>query len=128
MSVFQICIVIIIGIVLATMIKWIKPEYSVYLIICLSFFIFSFILVMINNAKLKLSALTTVIGGNERFYVMLFKMMGITYLCEFCAGICKDAGYQGLAGQVEMFGKITILISGLPILLALIDTLQNFSA
>lgn len=128
MSVFQICIVVIMGIILATMVKWQKPEYSVYLIIFISFFIFAFILTLINNAKLELSVLTGLVGGNEKFYIMLFKMMGITYLCEFCAGICKDAGYQGLAGQVEMFGKISILISGLPILLALVETLQNFSA
>lgn len=68
---------------------------SVYL------FIFAFILTMINNAKLEPSVLTGLVGGNEKFYIMLFKMMGITYLCEFCAGICKDAYYQGLAGQVE---------------------------
>ncbi len=53
-------------------------------------------------------------------------MMGITYLCEFCAGICKDAGYQGMAGQVEMFGKISIVLSGLPILFALVETIQKF--
>ena len=80
MSVFQICIVVIMGIILATMVKWQKPEYSVYLIIFISFFIFAFILTLINNAKLELSVLTGLVGGNEKFYIMLFKMMGITYL------------------------------------------------
>ena len=127
MGIFQIFIIAIMVIVLATMIKAYRPEYSVYLIICVSFLVLTIVISMIFDARIQLSVLTNVLGGNEKYYAMLFKMMGITYLCEFCAGICKDAGYQGMAGQVEMFGKILILISGLPILLALVETIQNFS-
>ena len=54
------------------------------------------------------------------------KMIGITYLAEFSSGICKDAGYQTIAAQVEMFGKLTILVLSLPILLTLLKTIQEF--
>ena len=33
-----------------------------------------------------------------------------------------------LAGQIEIFGKLTILVLGLPVLLALLQTIQEFLA
>lgn len=61
------------------------------------------------------------------YYIKLIvKMVGITYLCEFGTQICKDAGQGAIASQVEMFGKIMILITGLPIVLAIIEQIINF--
>ena len=60
------------------------------------------------------------------YILTLIKMLGITYLAEFSAGLCKDAGYSSIATQIEMFGKLTILVLSLPILLALLRTIQEF--
>ena len=60
------------------------------------------------------------------YLAMLVKMVGITYIAEFAAGICKDAGYSALGGQVEMFGKLSILAVSAPIVTALFETLQVF--
>ena len=59
---------------------------------------------------------------------MLFrsKMIGITYVAEFSASLCRDAGYQAVAGQIELFGKLSILVSSMPVLLALLETISQF--
>jgi stage III sporulation protein AD len=56
----------------------------------------------------------------------LLKMLGVTYVAEFASGICRDAGYQTIASQIEIFSKLTILVLSLPILVALLNTIQNF--
>ena len=56
----------------------------------------------------------------------LLKMTGITYIVEFASGICKDAGYQTIAGQIETFAKLTILALGMPVLTALLETVREF--
>ena len=56
----------------------------------------------------------------------MLKVIGITYICEFSSGICKDAGYQSVAGQIEILGKLTVMFSGLPILFAVIEQIQSF--
>ena len=56
----------------------------------------------------------------------LMKMVGITYVAEFTSGICKDAGFGALGGQIEIFVKLSILAISTPILLALLETLQVF--
>ena len=123
----RIILIAIIGVILGILVKAQKPEYSVYITIGVSILIFFSAVTMISSVKQQLSFLGVIMEGNEKYYGMMFKMMGITYLCEFCSGICKDSGYQAIGTQVEIFGKITILLSGLPILLALIETIQNFA-
>ena len=56
----------------------------------------------------------------------MLKMIGITYISEFSSSICKDTGYQTIAVQIEVFSKLTILAMGMPILLALLETIQEF--
>ena len=58
----------------------------------------------------------------------MLKMIGITYIAEFSSSICKDAGYQTIAVQIEIFCKLTILALGMPVLLALLETIQEFLA
>lgn len=126
MGILHIGVLAILGIILASLLKAQRPEYSIYIIIVVSLFLFLYVLGIVEDVRLKLGILTDIISGSEKYFSLLFKMMGITYLCEFCSGICKDAGYQGMAGQVEMFGKISIVLSGLPILFALVETIQKF--
>ena len=58
----------------------------------------------------------------------LLKMIGITYIGQFGAGLCKDAGYSSIAGQIELFSKLSILALSMPVLLALLDTVYGFLA
>ncbi len=67
------------------------------------------------------------IGGKEVYFRILLKVIGITYICEFCSGICKDAGYSSIAGQIETFGKLSVLAAGMPILLAIIGSIQEIA-
>lgn len=49
----------------------------------------------------------------QAIFPVILKMVGITYIAEFASGICKDAGYQTIAGQIETFAKLTILALGM---------------
>lgn len=60
------------------------------------------------------------------WFQILLKVTGITYLADFSANLCKDAGYSAIAGQIEIFGKISILAISSPIILALVETIYSF--
>ena len=53
-------------------------------------------------------------------------MLGITYVGQFSAGICKDAGYSSIAGQIELFARLAVLAVSMPVLLALLETVHDF--
>jgi len=113
-------------ILLAVQLKSIRGEYAVYMVMAAGFFIFFY-----GTGKLKailetLEQIQSYIKINSVYLVTLMKMIGITYVAEFASGICKDAGYGSLGGQIEIFGKLSILGISMPILLALFKTLESF--
>ena len=66
------------------------------------------------------------LGAGEQYLSILLKVMGITYICEFSSGICKDAGYGTVASQIEILGKLSVMFAGIPVLFAVIEQLQSF--
>ena len=62
----------------------------------------------------------------KEYFRILLKIVGITYLADFASNICKDAGYSAIAGQIEIFGKISILAISSPIILALLEAVHSF--
>ncbi len=90
-------------------------------------------LLIIFYSLTKLSSvfgLVNEIGGyftaQKDYFKILLKIIGITYVADFSANICRDAGYSAVAGQIEVFGKISILAVSAPILLALLETIHGF--
>ena len=115
----QIGILGVAGVLLAVQFKSGKSEYGIYLSVTLSLFIF---LAVIG----QLSVIGEYIRMDTAYISTLIKMIGITYVAEFSSGICKDAGYQTIAVQIEIFGKLMILVLSMPILTALLDTIREF--
>ena len=74
----------------------------------------------------QLGRIRSYLGSGQGYLSILLKVIGITYICEFSSGICKDAGYQAVAGQIEVLGKLSVMFAGLPILFAVIEQIQGF--
>ena len=126
MSMIQIGILGVVGVLLALQFKQEKAEIAIYICLALSLVLF---LEVFDHLKLLVETLKEIgsyIQIDTSYIATLIKMLGITYLAEFSSGLCKDAGYQAIATQIEMFGKITILVLSLPILLALLRTIREF--
>lgn len=114
------------GLVLCLMVKEVRPEYAAYISMGTG-------LCILLLATGKLQYLMEMIKKMEQFIPIdtnylytLLKMIGITYVGQFSAGLCKDAGYSSIAGQIEIFSKLSILAISMPILISLMDTIQGF--
>lgn len=126
MSILQVGIIGVIGAVLAVQLKNGKAEYGVYVGMAVSILLFSFIIDRLGIFVSTIRELSSYIDADADYLATMLKMIGITYIAEFSSGICKDAGYQTIAGQIEIFGKLTILALGMPVLLALLETIREF--
>lgn len=114
------------GVLLAVQLKSHKPEYGVYIGLAVGIALFGFALRQAVAVADQLGRLRSYLGGTESYLGILLKVVGMTYICEFCAGICKDAGYQAVAGQIEILGKLSVMFAGLPILFGVIEQIQSF--
>lgn len=124
-EILHICLVSIGGVVLAGFLKNEKQEYAQLLILCLGLYVFSFGIKNFNEVIEKIRGVRQFLGEYETYVTLLFKITGITYLCQLCAGICKDAGYGNIGEQMEIVGKLWILFQGFPILMSVITRIQN---
>lgn len=116
----------IVGILMALPLKSMKPEYSAYLCLGISLLIFSFVADKLQVIIDGILAVQNCLPLNTGYIQTLMKIIGITYIAEFASDLCKDAGYQTIAGQIQIFGKLSVLAVSIPIMTALLDTIQTF--
>lgn len=128
MSVLTIGILGIAGALLAVELKGLKGEYGIYLVAAVGLVIFFYGVTKLKTVIETIRQVQSYIRLNWMYLEVLLKMIGITYIAEFSSGICKDAGYGSLGSQIEIFGKLSVLAVSMPILLALLDTVQQFLA
>ena len=128
MSVLTIGVLGIASALLALELKGLKGEYGVYLVAAVGLVIFFYGVTKLKTVIETIRQVQAYIRLNRMYLEALLKMIGITYIAEFSSGICKDAGYGSLGSQIEIFGKLSVLAVSMPILLALLDTVQQFLA
>ena len=114
------------GALLAVQFRAQKPEYATYIGLAVSILIFGYALRQVEAVLGQLGRIRSYLGSGQGYLSILLKVIGITYICEFSSGICRDAGYQAVAAQIEVLGKLSVMFAGLPILFAVIEQIQGF--
>ena len=105
----QIALLGVVGTLLALQFKSGKSEYGIYVSLAVSLFLFLCMLSRLEIFVRTVKKIADYIKLDAGQMSILLKMAGVTYVAEFASGICKDAGYQNIAVQIEIFTKLTIL-------------------
>ena len=126
MNNIQIALLGVVGTLLALQFKSGKSEYGIYVSLAVSLFLFLCMLSRLEIFVQTVKKIADYIKLDAGQMSILLKMAGVTYVAEFASGICKDAGYQNIAVQIEIFTKLTILAIGMPVLLALLELIGDF--
>lgn len=126
MNSIQIALLGVVGTLLALQFKSGKSEYGIYVSLAVSLFLFLCMLSRLEIFVQTVKKIADYINLDAGQMSILLKMAGVTYVAEFASGICKDAGYQNIAVQIEIFTKLTILAIGMPVLLALLKLIGDF--
>lgn len=121
MEILQIAGLGIIAVILVIMLKAQKPELALQLSIITGVIIF----MMLAG---KLSAVITLLGSYTKrvdiepvYFETILKIIGIAYITEFGAEICKDAGESSIASKIELAGRVVIVAMAVPIITSLLD-------
>lgn len=114
------------GLFLCIILKEVRPEYAFYVSIATGICLLIGASDKLNYLMEMLRRMKTYLPVDMTYLNTLLKMIGITYVGQFGAGLCKDAGYSSIAGQIELVSKLSILALSMPILAALLDTVHGF--
>ncbi len=120
-----ICVTASAGLFAALVLKKDKPEYALFVILLTSLLLALRVIGALEIVIEEIQHWNVLLGDKSQYVNLLLKLIGITYLCELAANLCKDAGYGTLSNHIELFGKITIMVSGLPVLKLMIEMLED---
>lgn len=121
----QICVLAIAGLFAAIIVKKDKPEYASLIIMVVGFIIAIRVMLVIGGVVEELESFERFISENITYLKLLLKLVGITYVCDFAASLSKDAGHSALANHIELFGKMAIMVAGLPVIKIMIEMLEE---
>lgn len=126
MDILKIAMIGVTGVFLAIPLKSYKPEYGMLISLGTCICIFVYLITKLEIVLDYIDRIESTLNIDRSYIRLLLKMMGITYVAQFASEVCKDAGYQAVSSQIEMFGKISILFVSMPILLALLQTVGEY--
>ncbi|SNR86744.1 stage III sporulation protein AD [Anaerovirgula multivorans] len=125
MEIFQIVAIGLIAAVLSVLIKNQKPEIGIYIGLVTGVIIFIFVATKLQSVIEILNQLANKINIDDIYLTTILKIVGIAYIAEFGAQVCKDAGEGVIASKIEFAGKILIMVMSVPILVSLMDLIIN---
>ena len=103
-----------------------KGEFSMLIVLVAGMLVFVYALARMQTILAFLKELIDRLPIDEAYLTPLFKMLGITYVAYFAANFSRESGYSSLAGQMELFAKLSIIALSIPELMYLVDVLENF--
>ena len=113
------------GVLLGLFLKGTKPEYSIYISLAAGILIFFYMTEKLSYLFSSVLKIQEYLPLDTEYLTTLLKIIGITYIGQFSSGICKDAGYGAIGGQIEIFTKLYIMVLSMPVLLALMEAIHS---
>lgn len=123
MDIWQIVGLALIVTVIGVVLKQIRPEIALQLTILAGATIFILILSKIKVIVDLLQNLADQANISSYYLLIVLKIVGVAYLAEFGAQICRDAGEGALATKIEVAAKVSVLVLAIPIIVAILESL-----
>ena len=121
MEIVKIAGLALLGVLTALLLKQGKQEYSFIVGLLMALFLCGYVIGHLLEVIKSLEGVWAKAASDTDIFKMLLRMIGITYVSDLTAGICKESGYIVLSNQVSLAGKIGVLLTGFPILMDLVD-------
>jgi stage III sporulation protein AD len=109
--------------VLILVIKPQRPELALQVSLVFGVLVFLLILGKISGVIHVLEELSQRANINQFYLSTILKIIGVAYIAEFGAQVCRDAGEGSIAAKVELAAKVIIMVMAVPIIVAILDSL-----
>lgn len=125
MEILQIVGLGIVAVVIIVVLRAQKPEMAVQVSIVTGVVIFLLLASKLSAVLDLLEGYADRVGINTVYFTTVLKIVGIAYIAEFGAEVCRDAGESSIASKIELGGKVIIVVLAVPIVTSLLDLITN---
>jgi stage III sporulation protein AD len=123
MEIMQIVGLALVATILVVILKNQRPELALQLSIVTGVIIFLLVVTKIKVVLDVLNDLALHAQVNSYYLTTVLKIVGVAYIAEFGAQICRDAGEGAIATKVEFAAKILVMVLALPIIVAVMESI-----
>lgn len=125
MEILQIVGLGIVAAVIIVVLRGQKPEMAIQVSIVTGVVIFLLLVSKLSAVLDLLEGYADRVGINTVYFTTVLKIVGIAYIAEFGAEVCRDAGESSIASKIELAGKVIIVVLAVPIVTSLLDLITN---
>ena len=123
--ILKICAVGITGLIIISIIKAYKPEFTVEAVLCTSIILLWFALEGLQQAFVYMESLYGRLTYGKEYFPVILKVLVIAYATEFTSALCEYAGEKSIGTKVELAGKIGIFFVAIPVFTSLLNLLDS---
>lgn len=123
MEIFKIVGIALLTCFVAIIIRQIKPEFYVFVVICGCIIISILLLNKFTSIFSYFNQIIEKTNIDSSLFTLIVKIIGIAYLTEFAANICIDTNNTSLADKISLAGRVVITCMALPIISTLLDVI-----
>ena len=113
------------ALVLILSLKSTRPELALLLSLGTGVVIFGMAFPYLVEMRTEMESMGAKVSGSGMTFASLMKVLGICFICQIAAELCRDAGETALGSKVELFGKVVICAMTVPVMRALLDTVVS---
>jgi stage III sporulation protein AD len=121
MDILKISALGIVSAVFIVIIRKTHPEIALQLSIAAGIVIFLFSLEYLKEVVSFIRDFSDQFSFAYESILLVIKIIGIAYICEFTIQILKDAGESSIASKVELASKLIVIVISLPLLSTFLD-------
>ncbi len=126
MDVISVCVLGIFAVLGSVALKKYNGELAALMIISAIMLICFTALPALSQIFDSVNDLTATANINNNYISVLIKSLGICYITQISVDICKENGSGSIASQIEIVGKLIILLLAVPLYGELIEMIYNF--
>lgn len=122
MEIVQVVGLGLIAALLVLILKEYRPEMAMQVSLIAGVIIMLLVVNRIVGAVNVITETAVAAGINLVYLQILLRVIGIAYLAEFGAQICRDAGEGSIASRVELAAKVIILVMAVPVIVEIMES------
>ena len=126
MEIVKVALFGIVAVLLVLMLRNWRSDWAMILSLAAGVLIALYLVRFLVDLLQVLKTWETYLQGVSEYMGVLWKALGITYLCEFAGNLCRDSGNSLIAGQIELCGKVAVMLLGMPVLWVLLQTITGY--
>lgn len=119
MDVFRIAGIAVMTAVLAATVRTYRPEMGLHIAVAGGLILLAYAAAELAGVAQAARSMLSDAGVDGDVTSLVMKVVGVAFIAQTAADVCRDSGENSLAGKVELCGRLMMVQASLPLLVKL---------